>query len=415
MSAVLGNYGRFDLSPVRGSGSYLWDDQQRKYLDFGTGIAVASLGHAPDCIAKACAEQSAKLVHCSNLYHIQEQEELALLFNEKIMHREGSTFFCNSGAEANEALIKLARRYGSLHDPQKRSRIITFEGSFHGRTMAGISATGQDKVKNGFGELLPGFVHLPFNDIKAYEAELAKGGVLAVLLEPIQGEGGIHPATPEFLIAIGKSCQEGEPLLLVDEVQSGFGRTGQILSWHSIVGKDPDFEPDAVSWAKGMGGGFPVGATWISDHLKPSVSEMQESVRLNEVLGPGTHGTTYGGSPLASAVSLAVLREILDNDLAENAALMGQRLLEGLSSLESPLIKEVRGAGLILGLVLNQEAVSSLPGSGDRASISMVKLLMEKGLLTVPAGDGVVRLLPALNVSGDEVDEALEILAQVFA
>jgi len=409
MSAVLGNYGRFDFSPIKGEGSWVWDADGKKYLDFGTGIAVASLGHSPPCIQEVLKKQSAQLIHCSNLYQISQQEELAELINEKVMHRRGATFFCNSGAEANEALIKFAKRYGALHDPKNRSKIITFEGSFHGRTLGGISATAQSKIKDGFGELLAGFVHLPFNDIAAFQAELAKGEVLAVLLEPVQGEGGIHVASREFLESIGEACRAEEgPLLLVDEVQCGLGRTGDSLSWESLIGKNPSFEPDAVSWAKGMGGGFPLAATWFSDRVLASKTE--DSIAANKVLGAGSHGTTYGGSPLASAVGLAVLSEIIDADLAENSTILGEKIVSEIESWQSAKISEVRGVGLMIGIVLEAQAFEG----ADKPSIHVVKELIERGLLTVPAGEDVIRILPPLNLHKDEAEQGLEILKQYF-
>ncbi len=399
---VLGNYGRLPLVPERGEGVWLWAADGRKYLDFACGIAVCSLGHCPPALTIAIREQSAKLIHCSNLYQISEQAELAERIVEDVVRAPGKCFFCNSGAEANEVLIKLARRYGRAAPAPggaPRHEILTFTNSFHGRTMAGISATGQEKTKAGFEPLLPGFRHLPFNDVAALEAGVSPGTV-AIMLEPVQGEGGINVATPEFLQAVAALRAEHDLLILFDEVQSGLGRTGDLCAWKTILGDAAALVPDAVSWAKGLGGGFPIGAAWISD--RPA-----GDTPLSGLLPPGSHGTTFGGSPLASAAGLAVLAEIEAEGLCANAREQGSYILEQVGGWDAlPVLSSVRGLGLMLGFVLDP-AVAAAP--------AVVGKLMEAGLLTVPAGPGVIRWLPPLNVTRDEIDQALAIMQRVLS
>jgi len=402
MSHLLGNYGRFDFEPARGEGCWLEDAKGRRVMDFGGGIAVSSLGHAHPALVGAISEQAARVIHCSNLYRISGQEQLATFLVEKTMRAPGKCFFCNSGAEANEALLKLARAHGQLQPDGPKTGIVTFEGSFHGRTFGGISATAQAKIKNGFGPLLPGFTHLPYNDVDCLDDGIGDQ-TAAVLLEIVQGEGGITVATAEFLLAIAERCAATGALLLVDEVQAGFGRTGHPVAWETVLGDRSDqFQPDAVSWAKGLGGGFPIGAVWISDR---EVLVESGSRPLSEVLGPGMHGTTFGGSPLASAVGLAVLGTIEKEDLAAKAAALGDEIRTRLRALESPCIREVRGLGLMIGLVVNEAEVARLPGfaeAGQAASIWVVNQLLQRDVLLVPAGTGVVRLLPPLTATLDD-------------
>jgi len=401
---VMGNYGRFPVAFERGEGSWIWDEDGSRYLDFGTGIAVCSLGHCHPAQVRAIAEQAGKLIHCSNLYQIRQQAELARFISEKVMQRPGKTFFCNSGAEADEALIKLGRKYGHDTGGPERFEIITCHGSFHGRTLGGVAATGQDKIKAGFEPSLEGFTHIPFNDADALRAAVTPR-TAAVLLEIVQGEGGIHVASPEFLQAAAELRAEHGILVMLDEVQCGLGRTGDLCGWDTALhGRDVGFEPDAVSWAKGLGGGFPIGAIWTGE-------------RCQEVLGPGTHGSTFGGTPLASAAGLAVLEEIVEAELPRNAALLGARIYSEAKGWNHPFIHDVRGLGLMIGFVLDAAAIESAPGfaeSGQTPSVFVVSALMKAGLLTVPAGPDVVRWLPALNVTEDEVTEALEIQKRVL-
>lgn len=407
------NYGRLDLVPDRGEGVWLWDESGRQYLDFAGGVAVTSLGHCPPALTRTLAEQSTKLIHCSNWYQIRGQGELGQFITETVMETPGKSVFCNSGAEANEALIKLARKFGHatpLADGTPRTHIITFNNSFHGRTYATISATGQEKVKMGFAPLLPGFTHVDYNNTAAFMAAL-QDDTVAILIEPVQGEGGVNMAAPEFLRAISKVCQERNILLLFDEVQSGLGRLGHWCGWKPIA---PEIIPDGVSWAKGIGGGFPIGAAWIR---KRPINSTSDAIDLCDVLGPGSHGTTYGGSPLACAVALAVLHEIRDSALCENSAAIGREIRQTVSSWQHPLIHTVRGLGLLIGFELDPAALAQRTAyreSNGLASIYMVKALMAEGLLTVAAGPLVVRWLPPLNVSRSEVQTALTIFKRVL-
>ncbi len=373
---VMPTYGRYPLTFVRGQGSRVWDADGKEYLDFGGGIAVNVLGHAAltDVLAKA----SAQLVHVSNLYYTEPQGRLAKKLVE-LVGTPGKVFFCNSGAEANEALFKLARKFGNV-----RYEIITFLNSFHGRTLAGISATGQDKVKAGFAPLVEGFRHVPFNDLEAVRQAIGPKTV-AILLEPIQGESGIRPATPEFLRGLRQLCTDRQLLLMYDEVQCGIGRTGEFCGFKTIA---QDAVPDAISWAKGLAGGFPMGAIWARQSFQ-------------DILGPGTHATTFGGTPLACSVSLAVLETIEKNGLIANAHALGNYFTCELRKL--PGVKEVRGIGLMIGMELNVEAKP------------VILKMAEHGLLGIIAGTHVVRFLPALNVTRAEIDEAVEKLRQTLA
>lgn len=404
---VLPTYGRFPLVPVRGEGTRLWDDQDRSYLDFCTGIAVCSLGHAHPRLTAAIREQAGRLLHVSNLYQIPQQAELARIIVEDHVGLPGKVFFSNSGAEANDGLVKTARRYGHKHpqgDGSPRFEVLTFNQSFHGRTLGGIAATGQDKVKEGFDPMLPGFRHLPYNDSAALEAAI-RPETVAILLEPIQGEGGVNVATPEFLATVAKVCQQHDLLLLFDEVQAGFARCGDACAWRVL---SPDLKPDGISWAKGMGGGVPIGAFWISDRTIDD-----SGTQLSSIMGPGSHGSTYGGNPLVCAASTAVLDEITEKNLAHNARRQEQRIRGIIATWNLPIITEVRGRGLLLGIGLDASKIE-VP-EGKTAALVVVNKLMENGLLTVPAGPNTFRLLPPLNVTDSEVDEALAIIHAVLS
>lgn len=407
------NYGRLALVPARGQGTLLWDEGGRQYLDFGGGVAVTSLGHCPPAITQALAEQGNQLIHCSNWYQIRGQGELGQFITETVMEHPGKSLFCNSGAEANEALIKLARKFGHatpLADGTPRTRILTFNNSFHGRTYAGISATGQEKVKTGFSPLLPGFTHLPYNDLAAVHAALTPETV-AILLEPVQGEGGVNIATPEFLRGLAKICQGNNILLLMDEVQAGLGRCGHWCGWKPIA---PEITPDGVSWAKGIGGGFPIGAAWIKQR---PITAAPTAPDLCDLLGPGTHGTTYGGSPLACAVSLAVLTEIHASQLCQHSAALGAEIMATVHAWHHPLIHTIRGLGLLIGFELDPTAMAARTAWKEAdgfPSIYLVKALMAAGLLTVAAGPLVIRWLPPLNVTREEVQTALSIFQRVL-
>jgi predicted acetylornithine/succinylornithine family transaminase len=400
---VLPTYGRFDLTIERGEGGRVWTEDGRELIDFGAGIAVCSLGHAHPRVTEAICTQAAKLVHTSNLYRTRPQAELAERLVKNI-ELPGKVFFCNSGAEANEGLIKLSRKFGSVTG---RYEILTFQGSFHGRTMAGISATGQDKVKVGFAPLLEGFRHLPPNDLAAVRAAIGPKTV-AILLEPIQGEGGIHLATPEFLRGLREICDAHNLLLLFDEIQCGLGRTGDWRGWKSIAPEG--VEPDGVSWAKGVANGFPLGAFWVRDHA------LDERGPLCNLLGPGTHGTTYGGNPVACAAGLAVLSEIAEKNLLAHAREMGAYFADTLRALNSPLVAEVRALGLMIGLEVVADFKERLGRADDARvpSIVLTTLCMDAGLLVIPAGERTIRFLPPLNVTREEIDAAVAVLRRVL-
>lgn len=399
---VMPTYGRFDLALSRGEGTRVWDEAGKTYLDFGAGIAVCSLGHAHPKLAKALADQAGTLIHTSNLYLTHPQGELAGLIVD-LVGLGGKVFFCNSGAEANDGLYKLARKFGA---PSGRYEIITFNNSFHGRTLGGISATGQEKVKTGFSPLVEGFVHVPFNDLAAVGSAITPKTV-AILLEPVQGEGGINPATPEFLKGLRELCDMNDLLLMFDEVQCGFGRTGDWCAWRTIV--PSGVEPDAVSWAKGIAGGVPLGAFWAGTRSTGSDAEGKDRGLLCDLLGPGTHGTTYGGNPLAASAGLSVLASIQEEGLLENASRLGEHLMKSLGDYQLAAIRSVRGVGLMIGIELNDLAGEGLP------SMIATKALMSAGLLVIPSGERTIRLLPPLNISKEEADEALGILRATLA
>lgn len=383
---VMPTYGRFDLDLVSGHGTSVRDVSGREYLDFGGGIAVCSLGHAHPAVTAAVAHQAATLVHTSNLYRTAPQAELARRI--VAFAGPGKIFFCNSGAEANEGLIKLTRKFGCSNG---RFGVLTFRNSFHGRTMAGISATGQDKVKHGFAPLLEGFRHADHMTLESAEAALGPE-TAAILVEPVQGEGGVHPAKPEFVEGLRGLCDRLNLLLLFDEIQCGLGRTGDMCGWKSIA---PGVHPDGVSWAKGIANGFPLGAFWAA--RRP----LADGSLLCDLLGPGTHGTTYGGNPVACAAALAVLDTIEKENLLENTRLMGARLAAHLREAGAT----VRGLGLMLGMELPE----------GKSARDFVTHLQEHGLLAIPAGDSVVRFLPPLNVTAEEIDMAAAIIAAEIA
>ena len=398
-------YGRYDLVLARGEGVRVWDDAGNSYLDFGAGIAVSTLGHAHPKMVQALSRQASTLIHTSNLYYTEPQGRLAKRLVE-LVGSPGKVFFSNSGAEANEALFKVARKYGNdcrstPLETGTRVEILTFERSFHGRTMAGISATGQEKVKTGFAPLLTGFRHLPFNDLSAVEKAISNQTV-GILLEAFQGEGGIYPASRDFLIGLRQLCDEHEILLMFDEIQCGLGRVGNWCGWKVIA---PEVVPDAVSWAKGIGGGFPLGATWL--RAKPVRKSEGSETRLCDLLQPGSHGTTYGGTPLACAVALAVLETIEDDHLVERSARLGSFATERIRKI--PGVKEVRGQGLMIGIDLDPE-LASRASPGKTVAQTVVNALMRNGLLTAPAGATVVRWLPPLIVKESDVVEAVNIL-----
>ena len=412
---VVPSYGRFDLVFNRGAGSYLWDVSGKRYLDLGSGIAVCALGHANPEITEALIEQSRILVHVSNLYYTEPQGRLAQALVNLI--GPGKVFFANSGAEANEGLFKVARKFG--HD-EGRYEIITAHNSFHGRTLAGIAATGQEKVKKGFEPAVPGFRHVRFNDLDAVRGAISPA-TAAILVEGVQGEGGITPATPEYLLGLRQLCDQKRLLLFLDGVQDGHFRTGRFQSFQRILENGgqagggsaanseapPAFLPDGISMAKALGGGFPMGAFWVREEA--------HGVKLANVLGPGTHASTFGGTPLGCAVALKVLEVIQRDRLSDNARKVGELIRTGLLSLAHAcpgVVKSVRGLGLMIGFELAQE-IPAFAGNGKAPSLLLVNRLHDAGVLTIPSGTHVVRLLPPLNLRHAEAEEGLKIIESV--
>jgi acetylornithine aminotransferase/acetylornithine/N-succinyldiaminopimelate aminotransferase len=390
---VVPSYGRFDLALDHGAGSYVFDVAGKRYLDLGGGIAVNCLGHAHPAITEALVEQSKKLIHVSNLYFTEPQGRLAAELVKRI--GDGKVFFCNSGAEANEGLFKLARKFG--HD-EGRFEILTATNSFHGRTLAGIAATGQDKVKKGFEPMMPGFRHIPFNDLEAARNAISPA-TIAILIEGVQGEGGVTPATPEYLLGLRALCDEKKLLLLMDGVQCGHYRTGKFQSFQRILEGVPGgekFLPDGLSMAKSLGCGFPIGAFWVRSPFA-------------DLLGAGTHGTTYGGTPLACAVALKILEIIECEKLDENARKLGEWMkieLERLAKNYSTVVKDARGFGFMLGFEL-AEKIPTFAASDKSAAIQFTNRLHAAGVLVIPAGTQVIRLLPPLNLKPQEAAEGI--------
>jgi len=396
---VIPSYGRFDLVMSHGAGSYLFDVAGKRYLDLGGGIAVCSLGHAHPAITEALLEQSRKLIHTSNLYFTEPQGRLAAEIVKRI--GAGKVFFANSGAEANEGLFKLARKFG--HN-EGRFEILTATNSFHGRTMAGIAATGQDKVKKGFEPMMPGFRHVPYNDLDAMRAAISPA-TIAIMVEGVQGEGGVTPATPEYLLGLRALCDEKKLLLLMDGVQCGHYRTGKFQSFQRILEGVPGgetFLPDGLSMAKSLGGGFPIGAFWVR-------------APFADLLGAGTHGSTFGGTPLACAVALKILEVIEKEKLAEHARNLGEwmkRELERLVQAYPSVLKNARGMGFMLGFEL-VEKIPAFAASDKSAAVQFVNRLHVAGVLAVPAGNQIVRFLPALNLKPQEAGEGISKLEEI--
>jgi len=396
---VVPSYGRFNIAFSHGSGSQLFDVNGKRYLDLGGGIAVCSLGHCHPAITEALVEQSKKLVHVSNLYYTEQQGRLAAEIVSRIA--PGKVFFCNSGAEANEGLFKLARKFG--HD-EGRFEVITTVNSFHGRTLAGIAATGQDKVKKGFEPMTPGFRHVPFNDLAAMRNAISPA-TAAIMIEGVQGEGGITPASVEYLLGLRALCDEKKLLLLMDGVQCGHFRTGKFQSYQRILEGVPGgekFVPDGISMAKSLGGGFPMGAFWVRSPY-------------TDLLGAGTHGTTYGGTPLACAVALKVLEVIEREKLADNARTTGEFLkseIDRLAKTYPSVVKGSRGMGLILGIEL-ADNIPAFAASEKTPALQFVSRLHDAGLLTIPSGNQIARLLPALNLTRADAAEGIAIIESV--
>jgi len=380
---VAKNYGRYPIGLVRGKGTAVWDASGKKYIDFVAGLAVNNLGHCPPTVVKAIRKQAGKLLHVSNLYHIEPQSQLAseltrLTFADKF-------FFCNSGTEANEAAIKLARRWFYDNGQPKRFEIITMRDSFHGRTMASLSATAQKKIHTGFKPLLPGFKYVPFNDIAALKRTLTKK-TCAVLIEPVQGEGGVNLARESYLKTLRKICNEKGILLIFDEIQTGFGRTGSLFAYERYK-----IKPDIITLAKALGGGIAIGAMGSTNKIIESFSQ-------------GTHGATFGGNPLACAASLASLKNLTKKGFLQKASSKGDYFLKQLYCLKEkfPIIREVRGVGLMLAVELDQ------PGA------NVVTDCMKEGILINCIQQNTIRFLPPLIITRKEIDLLIKTLSKIF-
>ena len=377
ISPVLPTYNRADLAFVSGEGSWLLAENGRRYLDLGAGIAVNALGHAHPALVAALTEQAGKLWHVSNLYRIPEQERLAAMLVEKTF--ADTVFFTNSGTEAAELAIKMARKYWSAKGDADRIEIVAFEGAFHGRSTGAIAAAGSEKMVKGFGPLMPGFVHLPWDDAAALKAAVT-GRTAAVMVEPVQGEGGIRSLSDQSLRDLRALCDATGALLILDEVQCGMGRTGKLFAqeWAGIT-------PDIMMVAKGIGGGFPLGAVLATEAAAAGMVA-------------GTHGSTYGGNPLGCAVGAKVVEIVGDEGFLDTVRARGAQFrqgLEGLVANHPTVFEAVRGQGLILGLKC------------VKPNTEVVKAAYGQDLLTVPAADNVIRLLPALNIPEADIGEAL--------
>ncbi|WP_318719474.1 MULTISPECIES: aspartate aminotransferase family protein [unclassified Roseofilum] len=383
---VMSTYGRFPIALKQGKGCLVWDTQGREYLDFVAGIATCTLGHAHPALVETVVQQISKLHHVSNLYYIEEQGALAQWLVEHSC--ADRAFFCNSGAEANEGAIKLARKYAhtvlQIEDPI----ILTAKASFHGRTLATVTATGQAKYQKGFSPLVPGFAYVPYNDFEAVKEAIAsldapERRVAAILLEPLQGEGGVRPGELEYFLRLRQLCDRTGILLILDEVQVGMGRTGKLWGYENL-----GIEPDIFTLAKGLAGGIPIGALLCKQFC--------------DVFEPGNHASTFGGNPFACAAALTVCQTLEQERLIQNVQERGEQLRKGLRAIAAKypqLIAEVRGWGLINGMELQAES--------PLTSIEIVKTAMEQGVLLVPAGPKVVRFVPPLIVSAEEVDRAV--------
>jgi acetylornithine/N-succinyldiaminopimelate aminotransferase len=382
-SALFPTYARYPITLVKGKGSRLWDDQGKEYLDFMSGLAVTNLGHVPDAVKDALVKQLGQLWHVSNLFSNPNQEKAAKLLVDNSC--ADAVFFCNSGAEANEAAIKIARRYHQKVKGNNRYEIITFNQSFHGRTLATLTATGQDKVKEGFLPLPEGFRHVPLHDIAALEAALNEN-TAAIMLELVQAEGGVIPVDQDFLREVRALCDRHGILLILDEIQTGMGRTGKLFAYEHY-----DVEPDVFTLAKGIGSGFPVGAMLAKAHVKPAFV-------------PGAHASTFGGTPIAMAVVAATIETLLKEKAAERAAEASTYLIaqlqEKLKGL--PNVVEIRGKGLLIGIVCNGPVAEQIAE------------LHSRGLLVVTAGPNVIRLLPNLLVTHEEINEAVKLITAVL-
>jgi predicted acetylornithine/succinylornithine family transaminase len=383
MSAIFQNYARYPLTFVKGEGCRLTDDKGDIYIDFGSGISVVNLGHSHKAVTEAIQHQAETLIHTSNLYNIPVQESYA----DKLSRRSfnGKIFFCNSGVEANEAALKIARIYGNKKHEGRKLRVITLDNSFHGRSFMTLSATGQDKIKAGFEPVADFFTHVPANDFDAFRKEAEKGDVVALMLELVQGEGGLNLIDEAYLKECAEYCKQNDILLIFDEIQTGFGRTGELFGYqHSGV------VPDIMSLAKGIANGVPMGAV----AAKPEIAEY---------LTPGTHGTTFGGNFLACAAADAVLDVMTAEGFLEEVRDKGAYMHEALENIFEPSDVSVLGIGMMLGI--------KVPGKQKE----FISKAMEHKLLLVPAANDVIRIYAPLNASQEDIDEGLEIISRTAA
>lgn len=378
------NYARRPISIVKGRKSSLWSSDGKKYIDFVSGIAAVNLGHSFPPITKAVQKQVGRLVHVSNHFHIEAQAEYASMLAPLI--GKGKLFFCNSGTEANEAAIKLARRHTILNGDKHKTEIIAFEGSFHGRTLGSLSMTGQKKLKENFGPMVNGFKHLPYGDISVLEKEIS-AKTCAVVLEPIQGEFGVIVPKAGFLTAVAKLCKKTGTLLIVDEVQTGFGRTGKMFGYEHSKAK-----PDIVTMAKGIANGFPMGAIFAKNGLAESFTV-------------GSHGSTMGGNPLVCTAAKTALEEYTSAEFLDGVISNSRYIMLRLAGLKKDLktrIKEIRGLGMMIGIELNEPAKP------------VIDACAEKGLLVAGAGENVIRILPPLNISKVEIEKGMTMLSKAL-
>jgi acetylornithine aminotransferase/acetylornithine/N-succinyldiaminopimelate aminotransferase len=380
---VMNTYGRFPLALVKGNGAKAWDADGKEYLDFVGGLAVNSLGHCHPKVVAAIKSQAETMLHCSNLYWIEPQVELAeLLVENSDMDK---VFFANSGAEANEGAIKLARKYAKKHLGEDKYELITMQKSFHGRTLATLTATGQDKFHKGYAPLPAGFRYVPFNDLDAL-AEAIGPHTCGVMLEPVQGEGGVYAVEQEYLAGVADICRSKGLLLIFDEIQCGLGRTGKFFAYQHY-----GVAPDILTLAKALGGGVPIGALLATESVAAAFQ-------------PGDHASTFGGNPLATAAGVAAVRVLLEEGLVEMAEAAGQYLKSKLAELQTEIkiIKEVRGLGLLIGVELEREVAP------------IIASCHERGLLLSSAGPQVLRVLPPLNVTMEEIDQGMAILKEAL-
>ncbi|MBP1970130.1 acetylornithine aminotransferase [Virgibacillus natechei] len=382
-SAVMNTYGRFPITLVKGKGSYVWDDNDEKFLDYTSGIATCNLGHVPEQVKSKVMEQLDTLWHCSNLYDIPSQQELATVLAENSCFDK--VFFCNSGAEANESAIKIAKKYAKDKGHSKKTEFVTFHNSFHGRTGTTMAATGQEKIQQGFTPLTPGFRYLPFNDANAL-AQINDQQTTAVILELVQGEGGVYPAEQAWIKQLEALCKKEDILLIIDEIQTGIGRTGTLFAYEQY-----GIEPDVITVAKGLGSGFPVGAMLAKEAVANSFQ-------------PGTHGSTFGGNPLAMSAGLATIDTILSEDILPEVSAKGLWLTSKLEELQQEFssIEQVRGLGLLIGIQLSTDA---------KVLISECR---KRGLLVLPAGANVLRVLPPLTTTYEELERFVDTLKQIL-